>query len=92
LISFDNGSMDHFPEQDWPAVGESAHAVEAMIDKIHAAPTHDGMPRLRYPGKRADQDYLAARTRGILLHPVLAQELTQMGEELGVPFAPVYRE
>ena len=27
LISFDDGSMDHIPEQDWPAVGESAHAV-----------------------------------------------------------------
>ena len=27
LISFDDGSMDHIPEADWPAVGESAHAV-----------------------------------------------------------------
>ena len=27
LISFDDGSMDHIPEQDWPAVSESAHAV-----------------------------------------------------------------
>jgi hypothetical protein len=27
LISFDDGSMDHIPEQDWPEVGESAHAV-----------------------------------------------------------------
>ena len=27
LISFDDGSMDHIPEADLPAVGESAHAV-----------------------------------------------------------------
>jgi hypothetical protein len=27
LISFDDGSMDHIPAEDWPAVGESAHAV-----------------------------------------------------------------
>lgn len=27
LISFDDGSMDHIPEQDWPTVGEEAHAV-----------------------------------------------------------------
>jgi hypothetical protein len=27
LISFDDGSMDHIPDQDWPAVGEAAHAV-----------------------------------------------------------------
>ncbi len=27
LISFDDGSMDHIPEDDWPEVGEAAHAV-----------------------------------------------------------------
>src|SRR5215831_18273083 len=27
LISFDDGSMDHIPAEDWPAVGEAAHAV-----------------------------------------------------------------
>jgi len=27
LISFDDGSMDHIPDQDWPAVGEASHAV-----------------------------------------------------------------
>ncbi|MGH6624350.1 MAG: YciI family protein [Burkholderiaceae bacterium] len=27
LISFDDGSMDHIPEEDLPAVGESARAV-----------------------------------------------------------------
>ena len=27
LISFDDGSMDHIPEADFPAVGEAAHAV-----------------------------------------------------------------
>jgi hypothetical protein len=27
LISFDDGSMDHIPAEDWPAVGDAAHAV-----------------------------------------------------------------
>ena len=27
LISFDDGSMDHIPADDMPAVGEAAHAV-----------------------------------------------------------------
>src|SRR4029079_13632500 len=27
MISFDDGSMDHIPDEDWPAVGEAAHAV-----------------------------------------------------------------
>jgi hypothetical protein len=33
LISFPGTAMDHIPEEDWPAVGEAAHAVvrEAMV-------------------------------------------------------------
>jgi hypothetical protein len=27
LVSFDDGSMDHIPEADWPAVGEASHRV-----------------------------------------------------------------
>ena len=27
LISFDDGSMDHIPEKDWPAVGDASRAV-----------------------------------------------------------------
>jgi hypothetical protein len=27
LISFDDGSMDHIPAEDWPAVAEASHAV-----------------------------------------------------------------
>jgi hypothetical protein len=32
LISFPSAAMDHIPEDEWPAVGEAAHAVvqEAM--------------------------------------------------------------
>jgi hypothetical protein len=27
LISFDDGSMDHIPDEDWPKVGQASHAV-----------------------------------------------------------------
>ena len=27
LISFDDGSMDHIPDADWPSVGEASHQV-----------------------------------------------------------------
>lgn len=32
LISFNDGAMDHIPDQDWPDVGKASHAVvrEAM--------------------------------------------------------------
>ena len=34
LISFDSGSMDHVPAEDWPEVGRAAHAV---VDQARAA-------------------------------------------------------
>ena len=36
LISFDDGSMDHIPEEDWPAVGETSHAVVREIKQAGA--------------------------------------------------------
>ncbi len=27
LISFDDGAMDHIPDEDWPDVGKATHAV-----------------------------------------------------------------
>jgi hypothetical protein len=27
LISFDDGAMNHIPDEDWPAVGEASHTV-----------------------------------------------------------------
>ena len=27
LISFNDGAMDHIPDEDWPAVGKASHAV-----------------------------------------------------------------
>ena len=27
LISFDDGAMDHIPDEDWPDVGKASHAV-----------------------------------------------------------------
>jgi hypothetical protein len=33
LISFDDGSMDHIPEGDWPAVGEASRAVVREIKR-----------------------------------------------------------
>ena len=36
LISFDDGSMDHIPEEDWPTVGEASHAVVWEIKQAGA--------------------------------------------------------
>lgn len=31
LISFNDGAMDHIPDEDWPAVGKAAHEVDQAI-------------------------------------------------------------
>ena len=36
LISFDDGSMDHIPAEDWPTVGEASHAVVRDIKRAGA--------------------------------------------------------
>ena len=36
LISFDDGSMDHIPAEDWPAVGEASRAVVREIKQAGA--------------------------------------------------------
>jgi hypothetical protein len=36
LISFDDGSMDHIPEEDWPTVGEETRAVVREIKQAGA--------------------------------------------------------
>ncbi|GIJ79450.1 YCII-related domain-containing protein [Micromonospora phaseoli] len=34
LISFNDGAMDHIPDDDWPDVGKAAHAV--IEEAVHA--------------------------------------------------------
>ena len=43
LISFDDGSMDHIPEEDWPAVGEASRAVVRELKQ--ARPRDQAPPR-----------------------------------------------
>lgn len=47
LISFDDGSMDHIPDEDWPAVGEAAHAVLRAAKQAGAWVTGAGLQRQR---------------------------------------------
>ena len=32
-VSFDDGSMDHIPEEDWPTVGEASHTVSGRSSR-----------------------------------------------------------
>ena len=43
LISFDDGSMDHIPDEDLPTVSEASHAVVREIKQ--AGPRDQAPPR-----------------------------------------------
>src|SRR4029078_8357040 len=47
LISFDDGSMDHIPAEDWPTVGEAWHAVGREIKQAGACIFGGGVVRQR---------------------------------------------
>jgi hypothetical protein len=47
LISFDDGSMDHISEEDWPAVGEASRAVVRELEQAGAWIFGAGVQRQR---------------------------------------------
>lgn len=47
LISFDDGSMDHIPADDFPAVGEAAHEVLRAAKAAGVYVTGGGLQRQR---------------------------------------------
>ncbi|HAP77876.1 MAG TPA: hypothetical protein DCR14_17560 [Acidimicrobiaceae bacterium] len=47
LISFDDGSMDHIPADDFPAVGEAAHEVLRAAKAAGVWVTGGGVERQR---------------------------------------------
>lgn len=68
----------------FPSGADFKEMMDAMIEKIHAAPTLPGMPRLMYPGERENLIYAERSRAGIPLHPKIVAELEQMARDLGL--------
>ncbi len=47
LISFDDGAMDHVPDEDWPAVGRASHEVVRQAQEAGVWVFGGGLQRQR---------------------------------------------
>jgi hypothetical protein len=63
LISFDDGSMDHIPEDDWATVGDAAHAVVREAKPAGVWIFGGGVQRQQSSIVAADEHHRRTRTR-----------------------------
>jgi len=65
--------------------GDFAELMDAMVEKIHSAPTAKGAERMRYPGERGNRIREERGKRGIPLHPKIVSDLQEMCVKLDLP-------
>jgi LDH2 family malate/lactate/ureidoglycolate dehydrogenase len=68
----------------FPTGGEFTELVDAMIEKLHAAPTVEVAGHIRYPGERGNLTYAERSASGIPLRQPVVDDLEQMSEELNI--------
>jgi LDH2 family malate/lactate/ureidoglycolate dehydrogenase len=101
MLSGDGGSMlrrkgreSHFfcalRIDAFVAVDEFNALMDAMIEKLHAAPTAEGAGSMRYPGERSDRVYRERCAHGIPFRPQVVEDLEQMSEELDLPMHDIW--
>ena len=64
--------------------------MDAIIEKIHAAPMLDNNNSMRYPGERGDSIYNERSIYGIPLHPMVVEKLQKISKELDVPLENIW--
>lgn len=66
------------------APGEFDRRLRNLIDELHAAPTAEGVDRVRLPGEREWENYHRAQTDGIPLPADVVEKLHLAGQMTGV--------
>jgi len=69
----------------FPTGGDFMKLMDAMIEKVHAAPTVKGVERVMYPGERENLIQEERSRNGIPLHPKIVADLHTMAQELDIP-------
>jgi len=69
----------------FPTGGDFSDLMDAMIEKLHAAPTVEGAGRVRYPGERGNLTSRERSANGIPLRRHVVDDLQKMAEELALP-------
>ena len=74
----------------FPTGGEFTALMDAMVEKLHAAPTVEGAERIRYPGERGNLTYEERSANGIPLRQHVVDDLQALGEELRLPMDDIW--
>ncbi|HWT82807.1 MAG TPA: Ldh family oxidoreductase [Candidatus Methylomirabilis sp.] len=74
----------------FPTGGEFAALMDAMVEKLHAAPTVEGVGRIRYPGERGKMISAERRAKGIPLRRPVVEDLQEMAEALKLSMEDIW--
>lgn len=74
----------------FPTGGEFTDLMDAMVEKLHAAPTVEGAPRVRYPGERGNLVYQERSAKGIPLRRHVVDDLQRLSDELRIPIDDIW--
>jgi LDH2 family malate/lactate/ureidoglycolate dehydrogenase len=96
MLSGDGGSLLHLKGgpshafgalriDAFPSGGDFGSLMDAMVGKIHGAPTVEGAGGIMYPGERENLIQDERSRDGIPLHPKIVDELQTMSQELDIP-------
>ncbi len=75
----------------FPTGGDFTELMDAMIEKLHATPTVEGVGRIRYPGERGNLTYRERSANGIPLRPHVVDALQRIGRELTVHVGDIWQ-
>ena len=103
LLSGDGGSMLRRKGEEsqafcalridaFPTGGDFKELMDLMIEKIHAAPTVEGVGRMRYPGERGNLTYKERSAAGIPLRQKVVEELRKMSAELNLSMDDIWQK
>jgi L-2-hydroxycarboxylate dehydrogenase (NAD+) len=101
LLSGDGGSMLRRKGEDtcafcalridaFPSGGDFTSLMDAMIGRIHGAPTVKGAGAMRYPGERGNTTYKDRIANGIPIRRQIVEDLQQMSATLGLSLDDIW--
>jgi LDH2 family malate/lactate/ureidoglycolate dehydrogenase len=74
----------------FPSARDFKDLMDALVEKLHAAPTVEGASRIRYPGERGNLTHRERRATGIPLRQHVVEDLQEMSRELSLQMDDVW--
>jgi LDH2 family malate/lactate/ureidoglycolate dehydrogenase len=75
----------------FPTGGDFTDLMDAMVEKLHATPTVEGVGRIRYPGERGNLTYRERSANGVPLRPHVVEALQELSRELSISLDDVWQ-